>query len=64
MVNFLLSGGIIMNTCRLTVLYINNTKEIGLSRKTLYNNKVIRNYIEKSILEQKYYINNDKLIDL
>lgn len=49
---------------KLTKVSISNTKEIGLSRKTLYNDKVIQKYIEKSIIEQKDYINNDKLSDL
>lgn len=44
---------------KLTKVSISNSKEIGLSRKTLYNDKVIQKYIEESINEQNIYMNNN-----
>lgn len=49
---------------RLTKVQIANAKEIGLSRKTLYNDKVVQKFIEVSIQGQNYNIKNDKLYDL
>ncbi|NFQ58451.1 hypothetical protein FDF91_17110, partial [Clostridium botulinum] len=49
---------------KLTKVSIANSEEIGISRKTLYNDKVIQKYIEESIKEQDDYINNNKLNDL
>lgn len=49
---------------KLTKVSIANSEEIGISRKTLYNDKVIQKYIEESIKEQNDYINNNKLNDL
>lgn len=49
---------------KLTKVQIANSKEIGLSRKTLYNDKVVQKFIEVSIQAQDYNIKNDKLYDL
>ena len=49
---------------RLTKVQIANAKEIGLSRKTLYNDKVVQKFIEVSIQGQNYNIKNEKLYDL
>ena len=49
---------------RLTKVQIANAKEIGLSRKTLYNDKVVQKFIEASIQGQDYNIKNEKLYDL
>lgn len=48
---------------KLTKVSIANSEEIGISRKTLYNDKVLQKYIEESIKDQSYY-NNNKLNDL
>ena len=48
----------------LTKVQIANAKEIGLSRKTLYNDKVVQKFIEVSIQGQNYNIKNEKLYDL
>ena len=49
---------------KLTKVQIANSNEIGLSRKTLYNDKVVQKFIEVSIQAQDYNIKNDKLYDL
>lgn len=49
---------------KLTKVQIANAKEIGLSRKTLYNDKVVQKFIEVSIQGQDYNIKNEKLYDL
>lgn len=49
---------------KLTKVQIANSKEIGLSRKTLYNDKVVQKFIEVSIQGQDYNIKNEKLYDL
>ena len=53
-----------LKNLRLTKVQIANAKEIGLSRKTLYNDKVVQKFIEVSIQGQDYNIKNDKLYDL
>ena len=53
-----------LKNLRLTKVQIANAKEIGLSRKTLYNDKVVQKFIEVSIQGQNYNIKNEKLYDL
>lgn len=53
-----------LKNLRLTKVQIANAKEIGLSRKTLYNDKVVQKFIEVSIKGQNYNIKNEKLYDL
>ena len=53
-----------LKNLRLTKVKIANAKEIGLSRKTLYNDKVVQKFIEVSIQGQNYNIKNEKLYDL
>lgn len=53
-----------LKNLRFTKVQIANAKEIGLSRKTLYNDKVVQKFIEVSIQGQNYNIKNEKLYDL
>lgn len=53
-----------LKNLRLTKVQIANAKEIGLLRKTLYNDKVVQKFIEVSIQGQNYNIKNEKLYDL
>ena len=53
-----------LKNLRLTKVQIANAKEIGLSRKTLYNDKLVQKFIEVSIQGQNYNIKNEKLYDL
>lgn len=49
---------------KLTKSFIANTSELGISRKTLYNDKVLLKYVDLKILEQKKYFNEKSYIKL
>lgn len=53
-----------MKCLRLTKVNIANSNKVGLSRKTLYNDKILLRYIEISISEQDDYFNENKLTKL
>lgn len=49
---------------KLTKSSIANIPELGISRKTLYNDKVFLEYVELKILEQKNHFNEKSFIKL
>lgn len=49
---------------KLTKSSIANIPELGISRKTLYNDKVFLEYVELKILEQKNHFNERSFIKL